>query len=97
MKRSQETPPPRSPSSQKLRSRLEGTDYVHLWTITELALEERIVYRWRYEGYQGDSRVAWHLADWIWDCAHGTQTPEEGRVARPRAQHGGGGAETGVA
>jgi hypothetical protein len=42
---------------------LEGTDYVHLWTITELALEERIVYRWRYEGYQGDSRVAWHLAE----------------------------------
>lgn len=40
----------------------EGRDFLHVWTVTEVVREERIVYRWRYEGHAGDSRVVWELS-----------------------------------
>ena len=41
----------------------EGVDYSHLWTVTIVVPETKIAYRWRYEGYPGDSTVTWDLSD----------------------------------
>lgn len=41
----------------------EGQDYLHLWKITEVVQGKRIVYDWRYEGYPGDTTVAWELSE----------------------------------
>ncbi len=40
---------------------VEGKDFVHKWKITEVEHEKKIVYNWRYEGYEGDSFVKWEL------------------------------------
>ncbi|MCG8432521.1 MAG: SRPBCC domain-containing protein, partial [Gammaproteobacteria bacterium] len=42
---------------------LEGVDYLHLWKVTEVIPEVKIVYGWRYEGYPGDSFVMWELSE----------------------------------
>jgi uncharacterized protein YndB with AHSA1/START domain len=40
----------------------EGRDFLHHWQVTEVVPERKIAYRWRYEGYPGDSVVTWELA-----------------------------------
>lgn len=42
---------------------VEGQDYLHLWKLTEVVPETRIVYDWRYEGYPGSSTLAWELLE----------------------------------
>lgn len=39
----------------------EGQDYPHRWNVQEVVPEERLVYRWRYDGFPGDSTVTWEL------------------------------------
>lgn len=39
-----------------------GKEYLHLWTVTEVVPEKRIVYTWQYGSYPGDSRVIWELS-----------------------------------
>lgn len=41
----------------------EGKDYMHIWKVTEVAQLQRIAYRWRYDGYAGDSIVTWELSE----------------------------------
>ena len=41
----------------------DGRDYLHTWRVTDVVPEERIAYRWRYEGLPGDSQVTWELAE----------------------------------
>ena len=48
---------------------LEDQTYRHLWKITEVVQERRIVYDWRYEGFEGVSLVIWELSEAV-DGAH---------------------------
>ena len=41
----------------------EGTDYLHVWKVTEVTPHQKIAYSWRYEGYPGDSLVQWELTE----------------------------------
>lgn len=43
--------------------RCEGRDFPHLWRITEVVPEKRVVYGWRYGGYPGNSTVVWELSE----------------------------------
>lgn len=38
-----------------------GRDFLHLWKVTEVVPRKRISYDWRFEGYSGDSSVAFEL------------------------------------
>ena len=38
-------------------------DFMHMWTVTEVAPLKKIAYDWRYEGYSGDSTVVWELSE----------------------------------
>ena len=40
----------------------DGTQYPHRWNVTEVIPGEKLVYRWRYDGYDGDSTVTWELS-----------------------------------
>ncbi|MEM7359926.1 MAG: SRPBCC domain-containing protein [Pseudomonadota bacterium] len=40
---------------------VEEQSYTHLWEVSEVQPESRLVYRWRYVGYDGDSSVCWQL------------------------------------
>ena len=37
--------------------------FPHLWKITEVIKESRIVYSWKYEGYEGDSFVTFLVTE----------------------------------
>ncbi len=37
--------------------------FPHLWEITEVIKESKIVYSWKYEGYEGDSFVTFLLTE----------------------------------
>ncbi|MEW6412906.1 MAG: SRPBCC domain-containing protein [Candidatus Zixiibacteriota bacterium] len=37
-------------------------NFPHLWKVTDVSPLERIVYTWKFEGYQGDSFVVWELS-----------------------------------
>lgn len=39
----------------------DGETFLHLCKITELVLEKKLVYSWRYEGYEGVSFVSFEL------------------------------------
>ena len=39
-----------------------GNDYLHIWKVTEVILFKKIVYRWTYKDYAGDSYVTWELS-----------------------------------
>jgi uncharacterized protein YndB with AHSA1/START domain len=39
----------------------DGTQYKHLCVITEVVPEKKLVYSWRYDGYQGISHVCFEL------------------------------------
>jgi uncharacterized protein YndB with AHSA1/START domain len=39
----------------------EGKHYLHLWKITEVIPQQRIVYDWRYEGWPGQGLVVWEV------------------------------------
>ncbi len=39
-----------------------GTDYLHIWEITEVEPYKKIIYNWRYGGYPGNSFVIWELS-----------------------------------
>lgn len=41
----------------------EGRDFLHMWKVTELVPLKKITYRWRYEGYAGDSFVVFELIE----------------------------------
>ena len=41
----------------------EGDTFPHRWTVTEVIPAEKLVYRWRYDGYAGDSFVTWELQE----------------------------------
>lgn len=38
-------------------------DFMHLWTITEVIPQQKIVYNWKYEGFSGDSFVSFQLEE----------------------------------
>jgi uncharacterized protein YndB with AHSA1/START domain len=40
----------------------EGTDYMHVWKITEVVPEKRITYSWKYAAIPGESFVTFELA-----------------------------------
>jgi len=44
-------------------------DFMHLWEITEMIPQKRIVTNWKYEGFKGDSFVIFELEE----VAHQTQ------------------------
>ena len=39
----------------------EGRDFLHQWKVTEVIPEKKIAYRWRYQGFEGDSVLSWEL------------------------------------
>ena len=39
----------------------EGTDYLHLCKITDVVVEKKITYSWRYDGLKGNSLVTFEL------------------------------------
>lgn len=39
----------------------EGRNFTHLWEITEVISNEKIVYNWKYKEYPGDSFVTFEL------------------------------------
>lgn len=41
--------------------RPDGIQYRHLCVVTECVNEKKLVYSWRYEGYEGISYVTWEL------------------------------------
>ncbi|NND96370.1 MAG: SRPBCC domain-containing protein [Pirellulaceae bacterium] len=41
----------------------EGRDFPHVWKITEVVPDSKIVYQWSYRGYPGDSTVTWDLTE----------------------------------
>ena len=41
----------------------EGRQFTHLWTITEVVPEKKIVYDWRYKEYPGIAKVIFELSD----------------------------------
>lgn len=41
----------------------EGRQFTHLWTITEVIPEEKIVYDWRYKEYPGIGKVIFELSE----------------------------------
>ena len=41
----------------------DGQEFVHLWQVTEVVPSQKIAYRWRYEGIEGDSSVVWELVE----------------------------------
>jgi len=43
--------------------RCEDQDYLHLWKVTDVAVEKRIAYQWQYGGYAGSSSVTWELSE----------------------------------
>jgi uncharacterized protein YndB with AHSA1/START domain len=40
----------------------EGQLYPHRWTVTEVVPPQTLVYRWRYDGIEGDSTVTWEIS-----------------------------------
>ena len=40
----------------------EGRVFTHLWTIMDVIPEKKILYRWRYEAYEGDSMVLFEIS-----------------------------------
>jgi uncharacterized protein YndB with AHSA1/START domain len=51
-------------------------DFLHQWDVTEVVPGRRIVYRWRFAGLPGDSRVTFELS-------------AEGKATRLTVTHGG--------
>ncbi len=41
----------------------EGTQYIHVWTVTQAETEKCVSYDWRYEGMEGNSNVTWEISD----------------------------------
>ena len=41
----------------------ENNTYVHLCKITEVVLNKKLTYSWRYEGYEGNSFVTFELSE----------------------------------
>jgi len=39
----------------------EGRNFLHLWKLTEVIPLKKIVYLWKYEGYEGESFVCFEL------------------------------------
>lgn len=37
-------------------------NYLHLWKITEVQVQKKIIYNWKYGGYSGNSYVIWELS-----------------------------------
>ncbi|MES2397662.1 MAG: SRPBCC domain-containing protein [Bacteroidota bacterium] len=37
-------------------------NYLHLWKISEVQTGKKIVYNWKYDGYEGNSYVTWELS-----------------------------------
>jgi len=37
-------------------------NYLHIWKVTEVLIEKKIVYNWKYGGYPGNSFVIWELS-----------------------------------
>ena len=41
----------------------EGREFPHLWRITEVVPGQRIAYRWRFDGYEGDGLVTFEISE----------------------------------
>ncbi len=54
---------PRVGFETKFDVECEGQIFPHLWKITEVVPETRIVYDWRYGGYPGESAVTWEPSE----------------------------------
>ena len=42
---------------------LDGTDYLHLWRVTEVDPGKKIAYRFDFEGYASEALVVWELLE----------------------------------
>ncbi len=42
---------------------VNGRDFNHLWKLTEVISDKKIVYDWRYEGYVGEAKVTFELVE----------------------------------
>lgn len=38
-----------------------GTDYAHIWKITEVQTGKKLAYNWEYSGYPGKTTLTWEL------------------------------------
>lgn len=38
-----------------------GRDFIHLWEVTEVVLQQKVVYNWIYKGFTGDSYVSFEV------------------------------------
>lgn len=47
----------------KFNVKAPSRDFLHLWTITEVIPQQKIVYNWKYEGLSGDSLVTFQLEE----------------------------------
>jgi len=47
----------------KFKVQSEDRIFTHLWEVTEVDLQQKIVYNWKYEEYPGDSFVTFQLIE----------------------------------
>jgi len=47
----------------KFNVQAPSRDFIHLWTITEVIPQQKLVYNWKYENLQGDSFVTFELEE----------------------------------
>jgi len=41
----------------------DGPQYLHLCQITQVVVEQKLAYTWRYDGFPGNSEITWELFD----------------------------------
>jgi uncharacterized protein YndB with AHSA1/START domain len=54
---------PKSGFTTKFIIENEGRIFPHLWKVTEVVPFKKITYKWKYEGYAGDSQVTFELRE----------------------------------
>ncbi|WP_430412075.1 SRPBCC family protein [Kordia sp.] len=47
----------------KFTVKAPSRDFLHIWTITEVIPNKKLVYNWKYEGLEGDSFVNFQLVE----------------------------------
>ncbi|WP_420574640.1 SRPBCC family protein [Kordia sp.] len=47
----------------KFNVKAPSRDFIHLWTVTEVIPQQKIVYNWKYENVAGDSFVTFTLEE----------------------------------
>lgn len=47
--------------STRFNVHVNGRDFLHIWTILDVEPQKKISYNWRYEAFEGDSKVTFEL------------------------------------